>query len=48
FLIIAFSIFIALRFYNKLRDKDEAEKAPPPGPTTTEKLLMEIRDELKK
>lgn len=48
FLIIAFSIFIALRFYNKLKDKDEAEKAPPPGPTTTEKLLMEIRDELKK
>lgn len=47
FLIIAMSIFVAIRVYKKLERKEEA-KAPPPGPSSTDKLLMEIRDELKK
>lgn len=47
FLIISFSIFLALRFFNKLHAKEE-EKVPqePPAPklTKSEKLLVEIRD----
>ena len=46
FLIIAFFIFLAIRFINKLREKD-VETAPL-GPSATEKLLTEIRDLLKK
>lgn len=50
FLIIAFSIFMAIRLLESLKRKEEAAKPAeaPPAPTTTEKLLMEIRDELKK
>lgn len=49
FLIIAFSIFVALRFAMKLKKK-EAEPAPEPepAPTKEEVLLTEIRDLLKK
>lgn len=47
FLIIAFFIFIAIRFISRFKEKEE-QKAPPPGPSSTDKLLMEIRDELKK
>ena len=46
FLIIAFILFMIIRTYNK------SQTPPPPpapaGPTTEEKLLMEIRDALKK
>ena len=45
FLIIAFVIFIMVKQFNRF--KKEAPSAPPPGPTTEEKLLMEIRDALK-
>ena len=45
FLIVAFVIFLMVRTINQLKKKQEA--APPPPPTTTEKLLTEIRDELK-
>lgn len=48
FLIIAFFIFIAIRFINRFKEKEEIKAAPPPGPSSTDKLLMEIRDELKK
>jgi large conductance mechanosensitive channel len=49
FFIIAFFIFIAIRFIGKLqRKQEEAVAAAPAGPTPTEKLLAEIRDELKK
>ena len=47
FIIIAFVLFIVIRFMNKLKRKDEA--APPPAkPTRQEELLTEIRDLLKK
>ena len=50
FLIISFSIFMAIRMIYKVRRKDEeAPPAPeaPPEPSTEEKLLTEIRDLLK-
>ncbi|MFA5635689.1 MAG: large-conductance mechanosensitive channel protein MscL [Anaerovoracaceae bacterium] len=48
FIIIAFSIFIAIRMINKMRRKQEVveEEAAPAGPTEAD-LLMEIRDLLK-
>jgi large conductance mechanosensitive channel len=45
FVIVAFVIFLVVKGLNRLKRKEEA--APPPGPSTQEKLLMEIRDELK-
>ena len=49
FLIIALSIFVALRVIMKFKKKEEAvEEAPPPAePTKEEALLTEIRDLLK-
>lgn len=50
FLIIAFCIFVAIKFLNKLKRKQEekpAEESAPAGPTQ-EELLTEIRDLLKK
>lgn len=46
FIIIAFAIFIVVRTINRFK-KEEPAPAPA-GPTPTEQLLMEIRDELKK
>jgi large conductance mechanosensitive channel len=45
FIIIAFILFLIVRFMKKMMKK---EPPPPAGPTPTEQLLMEIRDELKK
>jgi large conductance mechanosensitive channel len=42
FLIVAFVLFLIIRQVNKMREKTPPEAAP--GPTTEEKLLMEIRD----
>lgn len=47
FIIIAFAIFIAVKAINRLKRKEEAAPAPPPGPSNEEKLLAEIRDLLK-
>ena len=48
FLIIAFCVFLLVKMINSLKDKHEEQKpTPPPGPSLTEKLLTEIRDELK-
>ena len=44
FIIVAFSIFLLVRWINRLF---AATKAAPAGPTKTEVLLTEIRDELK-
>lgn len=48
FLIVAFCIFIAIKFMNKLKREKVEEPAPeaPAGPTT-EELLTQIRDILK-
>ena len=48
FLIIAFCIFIIVKAISNLRKKEADTPAAPPAPTSTEKLLMEIRDELRK
>ncbi|MBL7985475.1 MAG: MscL family protein, partial [Flavobacteriales bacterium] len=46
FLIVAFVMFMVVKGVNKMK---KAEPAPAPaGPTNEEKLLMEIRDALKK
>lgn len=47
FLIIAFFIFLAIRLISRLKREEDAKPAPAPGPTTSEKLLTEIRDLLK-
>lgn len=47
FIIMAFCIFLLVKFINRLSRKKEEAPAPPPGPTTEEKLLMEIRDAIK-
>lgn len=51
FLLIAFALFIFIKAVNAAKRKEEtapATPATPPEPTTSEKLLMEIRDSLKK
>jgi large conductance mechanosensitive channel len=47
FIIVAFVLFMVIRFMNQLKRKDEAAPAPP-KPTRQEELLTEIRDLLKK
>ena len=47
FLIIAFSIFIALRVIMRFKKKEEEAPAPAPEPSKEEILLTEIRDLLK-
>jgi large conductance mechanosensitive channel len=47
FIIIAFVLFMVIRFMNRLKRRDEAAP-PPPKPTRQEELLTEIRDLLKK
>jgi len=45
FIIVAFSVFLVVKAYNKMKTKQEA--AAPALPSNQEKLLMEIRDALK-
>jgi large conductance mechanosensitive channel len=47
FLIIAFVVFLVVKMVNRLREREAAAPTIPPAPTTSEKLLEEIRDELK-
>jgi len=44
FLIVAFVIFVAVKFINSLKRHEEAQPSAPPTPTPEEKLLTEIRD----
>ena len=46
FLIVAFVVFLAVKAINKMRREQPAEPEAA-GPTPTEALLAEIRDELK-
>ncbi len=49
FAILAFIIFLMVRAINSMKKAEAAAPPPPPpGPTNEEKLLMEIRDALKK
>ena len=48
FAIVAFVLFMVVKAVNRMKKKEAAIHAPPPEPTTQEKLLMEIRDSLKK
>ena len=54
FLIIAATIFFMIKFLSKLKEQlkkvegEEEKSAPEPEPTKDQKLLMEIRDLLKK
>ncbi len=48
FIIVAMTLFLVIKGINRLKKKEEAVPAAPAAPTATEKLLMEIRDELKK
>jgi large conductance mechanosensitive channel len=47
FIIVAFVLFLVIRFINQLKRKDEAAPAPPKL-SREEELLTEIRDLLKK
>jgi large conductance mechanosensitive channel len=48
FLLLALVIFLMVKAINSMKKKEAAAPAAPPAPSTSEKLLMEIRDELKK
>ncbi len=47
FIIVAFSVFMLVRQYNRLKAQEEAAPKPPPEPPKEEVLLTEIRDLLK-
>lgn len=47
FLIIAFSVFMVVRAFNKMKRAEEAAPTAPPPPSKQETLLSEIRDLLK-
>lgn len=48
FLVVAFALFLMIKGINKLKRAETPAPEAPAGPTPTEQLLMEIRDELKK
>jgi large conductance mechanosensitive channel len=48
FIIIAAVLFMVIKAMNAFKKKEEAAPAGPPEPSSTDKLLMEIRDSLKK
>ena len=45
FIIVAFVMFLIIKAINSMKKKEEAA---PAGPSSTDQLLMEIRDSLKK
>lgn len=47
FLIVAFSVFILVRQFNRLKKELEAKPPAPPAPSQEQVLLAEIRDLLK-
>ena len=48
FIIVALALFMMVKFFNRMKKKEEQAPAAPAEPFATDKLLMEIRDELKK
>lgn len=47
FIIIALALFIVIKGINSMKKKEVPAPTAPPEPSSTDKLLMEIRDELK-
>lgn len=48
FIIVAFVVFMIIKAMNSSKKKEEAAPAAPPAPSTTDQLLAEIRDALRK
>lgn len=48
FIIVAIVLFVIIKTMNASKRKEETVPPPPAGPTPDQKLLMEIRDALKK
>jgi large conductance mechanosensitive channel len=48
FLIVAFVMFMVIKAINKMKKKEEAAPVASAEPSSTDKLLIEIRDSLKK
>jgi large conductance mechanosensitive channel len=48
FILVALVLFIVIKGINRMKKKEAEAPATPPEPTAQEKLLMEIRDALKK
>ena len=48
FILVAFVLFMIIKGMNAAKKKEEAAPAAPVEPSSTDKLLMEIRDRLKK
>jgi len=48
FIIIGFCLFLVVKGMNRMKERGWIEAPPPPEPTSTEKLLVEIRDLLKR
>lgn len=48
FILVAFVLFLVIKGINKMKKKEAEAPTIIPEPTTQEKLLMEIRDSLKK
>lgn len=48
FMIVAFALFMVVKAMNAAKHKEDSKPVPPPQPSNQEKLLMEIRDALKK
>jgi large conductance mechanosensitive channel len=48
FVIVALAIFLVVKGINAMKKEEAAAPAAPAEPSSTDKLLMEIRDSLKK
>lgn len=48
FVIVAFAVFMVIKTINRSKKQEAAAPAAPPEPSSTDKLLAEIRDALKK
>jgi len=47
FLIVAFAVFWLVKILGRFKAREAAKPTAPPAPTPTERLLAEIRDELR-
>lgn len=48
FIVVAFSVFMVIKAINKMKKEAPAAPAAPAEPSSTDKLLIEIRDSLRK